>query len=469
MIATVCEFCGAYFLGGEVTDTVRKKIVDFNAFIDKPEIFMLGMMAALLATAFWLILATYLGMPVSTTHSIIGSILGFGLAANLEGAINWDNIKDVIISWFVSPGLSGVFALVLFLCVRTFVLRANDSTRAALIFYPILIAFCVGVNTYYFIYKGASRFKGDVPEEGLGAGISIAVGVGVGLFLKFIFVDMYLKKKLAARAEAAAAPKDIELDDVSIERKTTNEEEVSEEMPEVKRKDNYIKTMLERDTHSAIKTDEAVRKVHENAEVYDSETEFVFTYLQVFTACVDSIGHGANDVANSIGPFAAVVGVYNNNEIAKKEPVPGWILAFGAFGIVVGLLTYGYKIIESIGVKLMVVTPSRGFCIELGAAIVIVMGSGQGWPLSTTHCQVGAEIGVGLLEGKSGVNGPLLAKVAAGWVFTLVFCGLLTAAIFSMFAYSPALVGYEGTRAWAETYGLNETTGAFVNGTWVQA
>ena len=177
--------------------------------------------------------------------------------------------------------------------------------------------------------------------------------------------------------------------------------------------------------------DSKTYKLHERAEVFDEKTEMIFSYLQVFTAIVDSIGHGANDVANSIGPYAAVIGIYNSGAVESKEDVPEWILAFGGIGITVGLALYGYRIIESIGVELIKVTPSRGFAIELGAAIVIVFGSGMGIPLSTTHCQVGAETGVGFLEGKNGVN-KLLGIVAAGWIITLVVVGGISALLFSL-------------------------------------
>ena len=183
--------------------------------------------------------------------------------------------------------------------------------------------------------------------------------------------------------------------------------------------------------------DSKTYQLHERAEVFDDKTETIFSYLQIFTAVVDSIGHGANDVANSIGPYAAVIGIYNSGKVESKEDVPEWILAFGGIGITIGLALYGYKIIESIGIQLIKVTPSRGFAIELGAAIVIVFGSGMGIPLSTTHCQVGAETGVGFLEGKNGVNKKLLGIVAAGWIITIVV-GSMSALLFSLIMYSPS-------------------------------
>ena len=167
---------------------------------------------------------------------------------------------------------------------------------------------------------------------------------------------------------------------------------------------------------------------------------------QVFTACFAALGHGANDVANSIGPYAAIIGIYNSGRVAQGSPVPLWILVMGGLGIVAGLLLYGYKVIESIGVKLMKVTPARGFAIELSAALVVIIGSGLGIPLSTTHCQVGAETGVGMVEGKGGVNWSLLGQVGIGWLVTLLICGGISGGLFSAIVYGPSVEGYEGWR-----------------------
>ena len=150
---------------------------------------------------------------------------------------------------------------------------------------------------------------------------------------------------------------------------------------------------------------ELVSSIHQNAQVYDARAEEMFKYVQVFTAIVDSFSHGANDIANAMGPFAAVYITWKDNEVKSKQDIGDdmyWILAIGGVGIVVGLATYGYKVISAIGVKLTAITPSRGYCIELGAAFVIIYGTTQGWPLSTTHCQVGATVGVGLLRRPEG-------------------------------------------------------------------
>jgi sodium-dependent phosphate transporter len=192
----------------------------------------------------------------------------------------------------------------------------------------------------------------------------------------------------------------------------------------------FVKGQMEQDVYASLKSDAVVGGIHDRVKRHDARTEELFKYVQVFTAIVDSFSHGANDVANAMGPFIAVYMTWKNGEVAKKTEVGDdiyWILAIGGAGIAVGLSTYGYKIMNAIGVKLTAITPSRGFCIELGAAFVVIYGTGQGWPLSTTHCQVGATVGVGLFEGAQGINGWVLGKTVVGWVITLVVVGLSAA------------------------------------------
>ena len=188
-----------------------------------------------------------------------------------------------------------------------------------------------------------------------------------------------------------------------------------------------------------IDTHEGTKAIHENAEAFDPNTEFVFRYLQVLTSCADAFAHGANDVANAVGPFSAIYAIYRNGRLEEKSNTEVWVLVLGGFGIVLGLSTYGYHIIKAIGVKLTKITPARGFAIELGSALIVVTGSYLGLPLSTTHCQVGATVAVGLLEGAKGVSWLVFAKAIVGWVFTLIIVGFLSAIFMSLGIYSPNL------------------------------
>merc|ERR1719231_1584024 len=201
-----------------------------------------------------------------------------------------------------------------------------------------------------------------------------------------------------------------------------------------------VMSSINTDIHSAFGVDEATRSVHQNAERFDKDSEAMFTYLQVFSACFDALAHGANDVANAVGPFATIFVLFNGGVLGSKQNMGDdkyWICGLGGIGIGVGLLLYGSQILRAIGVKLAVITPSRGFCIEMGSSIVVIFGAYYGLPLSTTHCQVGATVGVSLLEGVRGFNKMVLFKTAFGWVFTCVFVGCLAALIFSFGAYAP--------------------------------
>jgi len=474
IIAGIFEFGGAVLLGSEVTDTVRKKIADREAFEDDPELLMYGMLSVLAATGIWLLLASFLELPVSTTHSVIGGIIGMSLTAKGSDAVVWYEFDDdadflkkfkgvvpVIASWVISPVLSGVFAVILFWGTRTFVLRHANSLDRTIIFFPILVGITIAINLYFIIYKGFSRkvkWPGEDEKvklsEHLGDGfaslIAWGVGLGVGVILYFVAGPWLKKQGIAAgeRAEALGSVKNTEKE--GLEKPEAAEEEHHSALDKIEG--------LNHDVHKVIKEDNTVGSIHDSAEKFAIETEEVFKYLQVFTAMCDSFAHGANDVANSIGPFAAIYGIYRKEELEKKVATPEWILALGGFGIVVGLGTYGYNIIRAIGVKLTKITPSRGYAIELGSATTIVLGSVYGIPLSTTHCQVGATVGVGLLEGGKGVNGLLFLKVISGWILTLIVVGFTAAAFFAQAAYAPSIPNLDAINRYQD--GIFDTTEA---------
>merc|ERR1719198_676150 len=195
------------------------------------------------------------------------------------------------------------------------------------------------------------------------------------------------------------------------------------------------------DVHAAVITDERTFQVHQKAERFNKDAEAMFVYLQVFSACFDALAHGANDVANAVGPFATIFLLYQGNPIGSRQDMGEFrylILGLGGIGIGVGLCLYGSQILRAIGVKLAVITPSRGFCIEMGSSTVVILGAYYGLPLSTTHCQVGATIGVACLEGVRGFNHWVMLKTAFGWVFTCVFVGFLAGVSSAIGAYAPS-------------------------------
>ena len=400
-LAAVCEFSGSLFMGSHVVKTIRKGISDQDCFVDDPGLLMYGCLCVILSVAMWLIVASYLEMPVSTTHSCIGGMIGMTMVARGSSCVTWIAKSDqfpyvkgvvaIIISWLLSPVISGLFASALFFVVRSLILRSEDSYKRIQYGFPVLVAGTFIINTFFIVYKGAKFLKLDDTPLWKACAISFGIGGGTGIF-SYFFINPII----------------------------FNDEE----------------RRIEEFCH----TDDSVQSIHDNAEVFDTKTEHSMRYLQILTACCDSFAHGANDVANSIGPFAAIYAIYKSGTVSKNAEMGNdayWILSLGAGGIVVGLATYGYKILEALGTKMAKLTPSRGICIELGAAAVIILGSRLGWPLSTTHCQVGATVGVALFEGTGGVNWRLLGKTVIGWLLTLVVVGGTTAFLFAQGAYAP--------------------------------
>jgi sodium-dependent phosphate transporter len=524
-IAAVCEFSGAVLMGGAVTETIRKGIADVTAYEREPEVLMYGMMCVLLAVGLWLVAATKLGFPVSTTHSTVGAVVGMSMVARGASSVYWGSettrtfpwltgVAKIILSWVFSPILSAAAAAGLFVALRALVLRRADPARAALAAFPVIVGLTAALNAFLLLSKGTAT-RGGTGEWANGTKAGVCLGVGAGALVaaaalvpalrrRAAAFEETAKAKYAARARrasegGAASSARASLDDtarddtekcsdtvrVSIDgarnggwprrdsftsfqgglgtskpsasdsersdapsSAATEEERLAaaeEERREFGCHYGLREWAMARMTPSYELTTEkvvagdsrAVRDVHARAERFDAKAEMLLTYLQVFTACVDSFAHGANDVANACGPFAAIWGIYSTSETGHDMRVPLWVLVIGGCGLVIGLASLGVNIIKQIGMRLSKITPSRGLCIELGAAIVVLVGTKFGVPLSTTHCQVGATTGVALLEGSGGVNWKLLARVVFGWAITLAVAALAAAAFTAQGLYAP--------------------------------
>ena len=444
ILAGIFEFSGALLMGSHVTDTIRKGIADYSCFEDDPAILMYGCMCVLAAMSVWLVTASYLEMPVSTTHSCVGGMIGMTMVSRGVNCVTWTKETDkfpyikgvsaIVVSWLLSPIVSGIFASFFFYILRLSVLRSENSFTRSKYAFPILLGSTVCINVFFIVYKGAKFLKlNKTPIE---TAFAYAFGLGCGVGLLSLTIVPYLHK--LAEQTFIDEMKDDENHEIEI---NDDKCEPPDNTKLHMRIYNFIKNSLNVDRREIIEGDETVMNIHENAEKFDDRTEISMRYLQIITACCDAFAHGANDVANSIAPFGAIWAIYESGEVSKKKNDLGdnayWILSLGAFGIVIGLATYGYKILHAIGTKLTKITPSRGTCIELGSACVIIMGSRLGWPLSTTHCQVGATVGVGLLEGKKGINYKILRKTVLGWIVTLVVVGGGTALLFAQGAYAP--------------------------------
>jgi solute carrier family 20 (sodium-dependent phosphate transporter) len=436
-LAVVFETGGAILMGSHVTDTIRNSIADYQCFEDNPDIFMYGCLWVIIAVGSWLFIASYFEMPVSTTHSCIGGMVGMTVVLAGPNCVIWykpletfpyvGGVSGIIMSWFISPVFSGLLASFIYGCTRCIILRKPYTTRRLLIIYPVLVGTTLLINSFFIIYKGAKGLGLDNIEAVEAIGYSLAIAGG-GAFLTIPLIPKIKRKvdKKFDRVDIAGIAMQ-NLDNIRTSR-----------------------TELNINTERQLQT---VISIHQNAEQFNPKIEETFKYLQVFSAVCDSFSHGANDVANAIGPFAAIYTIYKSDgDLSKNismEDDAYLILGLGGVGIGLGLVVYGKKIIHAIGNKLCKITPSRGTCIELSSALIIITGSRLKIPLSTTHCQVGATVGVGLLENKScrhlrttgimGVNGYILAKTAFGWIITCAVVGATTALMVAQGVYSPTI------------------------------
>ncbi|MDQ6988456.1 MAG: anion permease [Mariprofundaceae bacterium] len=352
IIAAVFEFTGAVLAGGEVTNTIRKGILDISSLEDTPELLVHGMLASLLAAGCWLLIATSKGWPVSTTHSIVGAIVGFGAVCIGMEAVQWSKVGTIAMSWVTSPLLAGTIAFFLFRSIQKLIINTDNPLDRAKKYVPIYI-FIVGfIITMVTMVKGLKHVGVDMALDE-----SALIAAGIGLFVMALGTWMIRRLKFDPTAD---------------------------------------------------------KKFQFN------NMEKIFGVLMIFTAIAIAFAHGSNDVANAIGPVAAIVGlVQSTGEIVAASATPVWILLLGGVGIILGLVTYGHKVIATVGSGITELTPSRGFAATLGAAITIVFASAIGLPISTTHTLVGGILGVGLARGIGALNVGVIQTIFMSWVVTL--------------------------------------------------
>ncbi|MEA3278853.1 MAG: inorganic phosphate transporter [Pseudomonadota bacterium] len=374
IIAAIFEFAGAFIAGGNVTKTIRKGIINPDMIAGSPELLVYGMLAALLAAAIWLMLASWNGWPVSTTHSIIGGLVGFAVVGIAVESVNWGKISQIVASWLVSPLLGGFFGFLLMVSVQRLILRTRDPVTQAKKwgpFYVFLVGWIVCLVT---MFKGLKHLHLDLsPAESL-IGATI-----VGIIIALVGRAMINKVQVEESAD--------------------------------------------RDVQFAM-------------------VEKIFVPMMVFTACAMAFAHGSNDVANGIGPLAAVISlVQSGGEVTQSAAMPLWVLVLGGVGIIVGLATLGYRVMRTIGTRITQLTPSRGYCATLAAATTVVLASKTGLPVSTTHIAVGAVMGVGMTRGLGALNLRVIRDIVISWVITVPAGGIL--AMFFFFT----LKGIFGTGA----------------------
>lgn len=429
VLAAIFETSGAILMGSHVTDTIRKGIADYKCFENDADLLMYGCMWVILSVAMWLFLASYLEMPVSTTHSCVGGMIGMAMVLKGPDCVIWYKAVDtfpyiggvggIVMSWVLSPVFSGIIASGVFGITRSLVLRKDFNTNRINWAYPILIGSTMTINAFFIIYKGAKGLGLDKTPLDLAFGVAFGIG-GISALVTIPLVPKlkkYVTNKFTSNGNIELSTIDDEIKSNSIQLNITDKAELNR-----------------------------IIELHNNAEKFDSKTEEVFKYLQIFTAVCDAFSHGANDVANAIGPFATIWIIYQSGGQLDKKLDMGndsyWILGLGGIGIATGLFVYGKKITYAIGEKLVKITPSRGVAVELSSALVIITGSRLKIPLSTTHCQVGATVGVGFLENTkdcSGINCKVFWKTAVGWIITCLVVGLTSALLISQGVYGPSV------------------------------
>ncbi len=365
LIAMVFEFAGAYLAGGEVTSTIRKGIIDPELLSDEPELLVYGMMSALLAAGIWLFIATTYGWPVSTTHSIVGAIVGFGSVGISVDAVNWMKVGNIAASWVVSPVLAGTVAFLLYMSVRRFVFDTADpfaSAKRVIPFYIFMVGFVISMVT---MVKG----------------------------LKHVGLDLTFEQALLYSTVVAGLVCMIGV--VALTR---------------------IKRVVASSSHDIV------------------NIERMFGVLMLFTACAMAFAHGSNDVANAIGPLAAVNSIIESGgDVVQNARMPSWILFLGGAGIVAGLAIYGYRVMRTIGTHITELTPSSGFAAELAAATTVVLASAYSLPVSTTHTLVGGVLGVGLAKGLHALNLRVVGTIFLSWLVTLPAGAILAIIFFYIF------------------------------------
>ena len=594
IIASIFEFLGAFLMGSHVTSAIRKKIVSYEIFKNDPGALMFGMMCCNISAGIWLNIATYFKFPVSTTHSIIGAIIGFALAYGGNDSVQWNKVGMVIASWVLSPVLAGLFSLIFYSIIKKYVFNSTKPVDNTILIFPTLTFFTFLINGFFIFYKGTPQLKLDKLDLWISIVTALSLAI-VTSYLSWHFYIPYAKKKMLENRAKRENNNALEYNNTNINTEENNNTNINTEENNNTNNnaleyniDNPIQTIKEHynsnnililndnnnlntdtstdDTNNdnsnnltnlrksnklnrtssyknlslretnldtmettirevVVKVDdnnitnsnnntinsdntsntdntddtddslehsnqlicfknnkkklqkqksykinhitddiylpslniaenvnrlksyisklsikekaEKIELLHKNAITIDPDAEFLCSSLQVITACFSSFAHGANDVANSIAPFATVYSIYETESVSKKMDVPIWILFIGGFGIVVGLATWGYKIIDRIGQELTKVTPSRGFIIELSAALTTLIASRAELPVSTTHCQIGSVIGCGLGDNKNNVEWKLFKEIIYSWIITLPATGFLAAGLFSFGYYAP--------------------------------
>lgn len=419
IIAAILEFTGAFFFGSHVSQTVQSGIVNPEIFVNNPRMLVYGMVASLASAGIWLQIASYCGWPVSTTHSIVGALVGFGVVIGGFEAIYWDNIAFIVSSWVLSPILGAIIAYFLFSFIRRKIFYSLDPVESAKKITPPLVFFVVAILSTVMLSKGLSNVDLDFS-------IVDRVGITLGMAALGWIISYIAVRRIPSTERKDSQP-------VYGEEVITALEKAGKHLKRVCDKTagdvRYHASLLVQEVDALNQSIVHKQEIAETHAEYN-KVEKIFGYLQIMSACMMAFAHGANDVANAIGPLSAAIAVLTTGLVGVEAPVPTWALALGGVGIVIGLATWGWRVIETIGRKITELTPSRGFAAEFGAALTIVIASRFGLPISTTHTLVGAVLGVGLARGLEAVNLNTTRDILISWIVTVPVGALIAIGLF---------------------------------------
>jgi solute carrier family 20 (sodium-dependent phosphate transporter) len=456
LIAVILEAAGAILLGANVTSTIRNSILKPSYYVGQYSLIMTGMLAALIIGSFWLLLFTYLQMPVSTTHTIVASICGFTYAAKGFDSISWPNVRTIFIAWGASPSFTFCIAFCFFFLVKHLVLRGRDPYARACIAYPVIVGLGIGIDLFLVLQKSNNRIIGSVTNS---AGkkwikqvtVPSAVGSGVGAALITFFIVVPLLKKRIERKfrERLAAEELIRQTEEENAMKKAEGQEVEEPAPveEPKRgriaaafhwfsKNTYDQDLEKQSFKERLQTE----KIWSTQPDFDPRAEYLFQYVQIFTACLTAFAHGANDVANGMGPLSAIMNIQKYG-YSSRVNVDYWVLAVGGILIGIGFVFFGYRIVKAVGFKITKLSPSRGACLELATAIAVAVASYLSIPVSTTQCLVGATAGVAFASGGwRAVDWVWMLFIGFSWAGVFFLAAIFTGLFMWLIIQSPGFV-----------------------------
>uniref|UniRef100_A0A914HHD8 Phosphate transporter n=1 Tax=Globodera rostochiensis TaxID=31243 RepID=A0A914HHD8_GLORO len=446
LLASIFETLGAALLGYQVTDTMRKGVMDLSIYEGREKELMLGQIAVLTGCGAWLLIATFFKMPVSTTHSIVGATIGYSMLLHGTDGIRWAKVTKIFASWFVSPILSGCVSILIFLFLDHAVLRRSRPLHCGLLLLPFLYFVCVSVNVFAITYEGSHYLGFD--KWPLWSVVTLSVGSGlVVMLVTRLFVVSRLKRyilehtigsELSAEQHigldknldgvmTAQPPKNLSEGKTALLGKGKAEGNGNE--PSVKGKTPNGEMAQSAFGSASIRPASSVLSFFRSSKPEDPYASKLFIFLQVLTACFSGFAHGGNDVSNAIAPLVSLYTIYDEGSVLQKGDTSVYLLLYGAAGMCVGLWLLGHRVIYTVGENLTRITPPSGFSIEFGTALTVLFASKFGLPISSTQCKVGSVVAVGLVQAHPVVHWTVFRNISLSWLVTLPIAGVMSAVV----------------------------------------